>query len=503
MAEDTAVRAQEEAAIERKLNWAHTTKVYTEHLWDHGKLCANPHKGWYMHYYDNSIHRYWNTIEPGDYLEDFPGMDHLYLRLAWSYLEPEEGKFDWEIIDRVIREWTPRGYGISFRISCMEAGVDQPFATPRWVMEAGAKGEFIVPCYSSEHKEGQLNWEPDYGDPVFLEKLEQFHRVFAARYAAEPWFRYIDIGSYGVWGEGHTICSSQRDWPAEVIKKHIDLHRQVYPDALVVVSDELINMRIYTTEDHEDTADELQRYVLDNKLGLRDDTISVPGIQRETSFHHLRSAELYEYFWRDTPVNLELHHYEDALARGGWEDGVPLTGALRESHATYLGFHGSPGDFLKDNPKLAVDLANRAGYWYFIKSVEHSRRLGPDGELKLRLVWENHGAAPSYRSFGLTVKVELLDEGAGACGPAGGGGRTYHREHVPMSGNLNWLPGGIKDETYRLRLPEAFRGRTCSLKVRLLDEGGHEPVLIELGLTDRVRDEEGFYQVTVMEFIGG
>ena len=104
----------------------------------------NPHKGWYHHYPDNHIDKY-QIARDADLLE-FPGMDHLYIRLAWAYLEPKEGQFDWAVIDRIIEKWTAHGLGIAFRISCKETSTDrieQQFATPRWVMEAGAQGRLL------------------------------------------------------------------------------------------------------------------------------------------------------------------------------------------------------------------------------------------------------------------------------------------------------------------------------------------------------------------------
>jgi hypothetical protein len=58
-------------------------------------------------------------------LLDFPGMDHLYLRLAWAYLEPRE-RIRLGVIDRIIEKWTAQGLGIAFRISCKETSTDRP-----------------------------------------------------------------------------------------------------------------------------------------------------------------------------------------------------------------------------------------------------------------------------------------------------------------------------------------------------------------------------------------
>ena len=91
---------------------------------DATRVLANPHKGWYHHYPDNHIEKY-RIAEDRDLLE-FPGMDHVYLRLAWAYLEPREGQFDWPVIDRIIEKWTAHGLGIAFRISCSETSTDRP-----------------------------------------------------------------------------------------------------------------------------------------------------------------------------------------------------------------------------------------------------------------------------------------------------------------------------------------------------------------------------------------
>jgi len=73
-----------------------------ERYWDSIAVCDNPHKGWCIHYYDNTIRNYGNRLAPDDSLHDFPGLNDIYLRLAWSYLEPEEGKFNWEVVDSII-----------------------------------------------------------------------------------------------------------------------------------------------------------------------------------------------------------------------------------------------------------------------------------------------------------------------------------------------------------------------------------------------------------------
>lgn len=49
---------------------------------DATRVLVNPHKGWYHHFPDNHPDKY-RVARDADLLE-FPGMDHIYLRLAWA-----------------------------------------------------------------------------------------------------------------------------------------------------------------------------------------------------------------------------------------------------------------------------------------------------------------------------------------------------------------------------------------------------------------------------------
>jgi hypothetical protein len=65
-------------------------------LWDTGRVLHNPYKGWYHHYYDNGTRNY--RLSSDADLDQFPGMDHLYIRLSWAHFEPEEGRFSWSCL---------------------------------------------------------------------------------------------------------------------------------------------------------------------------------------------------------------------------------------------------------------------------------------------------------------------------------------------------------------------------------------------------------------------
>jgi hypothetical protein len=110
---------------------------------DTGAALVNPDMGWTMMYYSNVLTNYGSKLEPSDTLEDFPGLSVIYLRLPWAFLEQEEGRYDWSLLDTPAQRWGDHGQQIALRISCCESWMR--YATPQWVERAGAKGYNFAP----------------------------------------------------------------------------------------------------------------------------------------------------------------------------------------------------------------------------------------------------------------------------------------------------------------------------------------------------------------------
>jgi hypothetical protein len=149
---------------------------------DTGAALVNPGIGWVLHHYDNSPFNYGGKLEASDTVDDFPGVSVVYLRIAWSCLEPQEGQFNWSVLDTPAQRWLDKGKQIALRITCGEGS--PRYATPEWVRLAGAKGYFFTGGKGIDPN-GRA-WEPDYDDPVFLEKLDHFLAALAARYDGNP-----------------------------------------------------------------------------------------------------------------------------------------------------------------------------------------------------------------------------------------------------------------------------------------------------------------------------
>jgi hypothetical protein len=463
--------------------------VDLQERWDTIRPLENPDKGWYHHMLDNGIGKY--LVQNESVLHDFPGMDHLYLRLAWAYLEPQEGVYNWEVIDTIIDKYVPMGFGISFRVSCKETGWvpnsipveinGVGYATPPWVRVAGAKG--IVP---SEF--GPPVWTPDWDDPVFLEKLDNFHRVFAERYDGKPWVRYVDVGSIGEWGEGNAHRSTNIPPSLEEVKANIDVHLKHYTRSQLVVTDDLLYWR-----KPDSTVSQLLDYAVSKGITIRDDSPLVGWyVENYLDTWTVSHPHFYERVYRERPTVFELQHYGSVKRDGNWlgrngEDTIPGIGvsgadmfrnSIRLIHPTYIGFHGYLGEWIGDNPDLTGELLNLCGYWYF--PVSFAFAGSENGKLAFTMEWLNRGVAPAYNGYLLEGKLVS----------------TADPEEVILfetgSGNIHWMPGEISEQTYEVEPGKEMDG-AYDFSIRLFDERSGRPV--EIGLEAGSRDEDGYYLI--------
>ncbi len=360
---------------------------------DTGTALVNPGLGWVLHYYDNIPENYGSKLAPADTVDDFPGLTVVYLRIPWSYVEPEEGRFNWSVVDTPAQRWIAKGKQVAFRFSCTESWMR--WATPEWVQKAGAKGYNFKP--GQETPTGPF-WEPEYDDPVFLEKLDHFLAAAAKRYDGNPEVAFIDVGSFGVWGEGHTWASTQRKWPARTLIAHIKLHQKHFKKTLLAANDDFAFQ-----------GDEVIAYALANGLTLRDDSILVQG-GTNAYFH----AAMAQPFWPKLPVILESEHFGPSRDRGYWKDGAQYLQAVEAYHASYASIHWWPREFLNENKDLVARINRRLGYRLQLVEASWPKQVRVRSPFSIRAQWRNAGVAPCLP--GGYPAVTLKDQDGGLVG---------------------------------------------------------------------------------------
>jgi Domain of unknown function (DUF4832)/Beta-galactosidase len=454
--------------------------------WDVNTPLTNPDKGWYHHYYDNGTYRY--KIKTDEDVSQVIGLHHFFIRIPWVYLEPKEGQFDWSLIDDLVTKWYPKGIKFSICVTAKET--DLQYATPKWVRDAGAKGIDVAPSQS-----WIINtWEPDYGDAVFLQKLENFHKAFATRYDGKEWLVDVVTGSIGSWGEGHTSFSSEKIYPTDVFKKHFDLYSRIYTKSRLVTGDDWVKWNRKPDE----IAD-LQAYVSQRGFSYRDDSILVDWWLKSLPSNQASVAApyLFESVYKQKPVTLECQHYHLIKEDGNWTvpNGSPkgaaeLEKAIGITHATFVGFHGDMATWARENPEPMQKLLNRMGYWFFPKTIEVGDGFKANAANKFSIKWVNKGAAPAYNRYKLYAKLVSTSNS-----------NTVYEQNLSESDNTQWSSSDSETtENYTLNLPATFAKGKYTLQVALKKEEANKPVrIVELGLNSNKKALDGFYVLREVE----
>ncbi|MBE0543607.1 MAG: DUF4832 domain-containing protein [Verrucomicrobia bacterium] len=374
------------------LGWAdeafHADNSVTVKTRDTGAPLVNPGMGWTMHFYSNVPANYGSKLSPADTLDDFPGLSTVYLRIPWAYLEPAEGKYNWAILDTPAQRWIAKGKRIALRLTCSENWMS--YATPEWVKNAGAKGTFYE--FGKGRVDQSNHWDPFFDDPVYLKNLEAFLAAAARRYDGNPNVEFIDVGTYGMWGEGHTHMSSQQD-SIEIQKLHIDIHLKHFKKTLLCISDD------FAGHNQPGRNFPITDYALSRGVTLRDDSILVQP--PPNSWYH---AEMAQSFWPKFPVILEHEHYGASKGRKAW-DGALLLKSVEEYHASFMSIHWWPRELLEENRETINRINQRLGYRLqplevsWIKNVEIGLPPGRNDShqrFKVKWTWANKGVAPCY-----------------------------------------------------------------------------------------------------------
>lgn len=358
---------------------------------DTGAPLTNPGMGWVLYYYDQHMARYGASLSPSDTVDDFPGVGVIYMAAPWAFLEPEEGEYDWAVLDTPAQRWIEKGKQVAFRFPCCEPFYE--YATPAWVQEAGAVFHaFKTSARTRQWMRDLLDadiptqcFAPDYGDPVFLAKHAAFLAAAAQRYDGNPSVAYIDVGSFGTWGEGHTFLSCGRHYDASVKKCHLNMYRAQFANTLLVAGDDLLKIN---GKDNED----LVAHAVQSGMALRDDSVLVDSLDRIAE-----SEEMACRFWPNVPVILEPAHYGQATQWWDtWRDGSPYLESIERYHASYAGVHWWPRAFLNENRALIDQVNRRLGYRIQLTQASWPPAVAVDTPWTVRTQWRNAGVAPCY-----------------------------------------------------------------------------------------------------------
>lgn len=326
-----------------------------------------------------------------------------YSRFVWGEIEPEEGVYQWEIIDNAIKSWSDAGKQFAFGVMCASSHSKNFWTTPKWVFDAGALYDTFELKNTKLSTEGNPGTKlvPLFDDPVFLAKLNKFVQALAARYDGNPNIAFIDIRSYGNWGEGHMYPFGKPDISAEKFKEHIQIHRDAFKKTLLQLP----------TGKHPEFLP-VQDWAVSIGVGLRRDGICGNSNGSEVSGCAGKMPAVFEFYG----------NYEMMKGLGWWEGkkdnqgrGFKLAECVETGKPTFcdLSRGGTSGlRLLQEDSLLVKALTNRLGYHLLIKEVSYPKKILAEKPANISVSWLNSGVAnlflPVKVSFALISKEDKI-----------------------------------------------------------------------------------------------
>jgi len=388
----------------------------------------------------------------------YPRATVAYFRWTWSELEPAEGRYNFALIDNVIREATARGETLAFRIMSVYGE-----GTPRWLLDKGVE---------TIRAGGDLF--PDHNDPVFLEYHEQLLRALGQRYAGRPEIDHVDIGSVGCWGEWNVACcgaatkACRRFFPTALHKRLItDWYFRYFPKTPLVM-----------------LAGGPTEYAASKGAGWRGDCFGDYRYFRPTWSHMVNVYEriarnpVVRDAWKTAPVEFEVCGDMQEWYDRGFDIDRILQQGLRW-HVSVLNAKSSP----VPAPWRAKVFAflKKVGYRLVLREISHEAEVRPGGLLTVRSDWENRGVAPIYHPWPLAYRLRSPDDHVVAQWTSG-------------ADLERWLPGG-HEANDTVRVPEDAPPGRYSLDVGILDESGSTPI-VEIAIVGKRADK--WYPVSII-----
>lgn len=384
---------------------------------------------------------------------DFPKSSMAYFRWFWWQVEPEQGRYRWDILDTALEE--ARRHGQTLMIRLMP--YDQKNPLPAWYRNSGARR-----ANKPSDSDGEI-WSPDAEDPAYAKHWGALVRKAGERYDGHPSLDSVDISTVGYWGEG---------WgpylPSMATQKAlIDLYFESFKRALLLMNfDE----------------PEALAYGVGRGAGWRVDCWGDLGGRGKTIMHML---DLYpqqvvragiQDAWKRSPVSLET--CGTPLSWKQWNYSAAdidyiLQQALRW-HASTINLKSSaiPAEW---RAKF-TGLEKQIGYRFVLRKLAYPRQARIGAMMPVSMWWLNAGVAPACGDYVLAVQWNSASGSAVSLVPA----------------NLRaWLPGdAVYDGSLHVDdslLPGAYR-----LRVAILDPRTRQPA-IRLAIEGRQPD--GWYDL--------
>ena len=383
-----------------RLGYAATEKIQRVRPESTDEELNNPHRGWVTFQrflgdplqFDNSWHddlgpvTFPKGVKTKHYKGDLPSTV-TYCRWPWGVLEPEKGKFRFDIIEKTLQTAKKRGQTVQMRT--------QPFVhsdLPKWFLRSGVK--YQVQGATGNFQSSQVI-EPDSNDPKYIKNWSEHISQFGKHFDGDPRLESFDVSYAGRFGE----CGGNAT--PKTAAKLVDAYRSAFKKTTLLSMISTEGCRYAST-------------LKSRQFGWRGDgfiDIKNKGkgcVPDGLNWNHMWDVfpfDIYEYgvaeTWKTAPMTMEPYATIHHCFKNGWEIDWLLEHCLKYHPTIFM--NKSTVIPPRWHSKVAV-FAKKLGYRFYLHLMTLPLSVKGGEKINISVAIDNKGVAPIYRPYKFALK---------------------------------------------------------------------------------------------------
>lgn len=381
--------------------------------------------------------------------KNHPATTIAYFRVYWKFIEPEKGKYRWDLLDTALKTARSRKQTLMLRIAPYGTTADND--VPNWYRAMLGDESKTMPV---------KKWRTNPEDPRYAAHFGKMIRELGMRYDGNPDLESVDMAIVGAWGEGAGSADLTELTRETLVDCYLDAFHET--PLVMLLTDEKTN-----------------KYGISKRpVGWRVDCLGDMG-----GFSNPQWSHMQDYYpqgiinfgmrdaWKQAPVTFEvcwvMQHWKDK----GWDIDYIIDQSLKWHISSFNAKSSAvPAEW---RPQVERWL-KKMGYRFVLRKFTYPPTVRPQGKLAFTSWWENKGVAPCYRRFPLALRLK------------GAGRETVLLTDADIRG---WLPG---DNLYdnAVFVPADMPAGDYELSLGIVDEDTRRP---KVKLAIEGMDPEGWY----------
>lgn len=425
----------------------------------------------------------WTEGMPVEYQEfkgslvtpDHPMTSIAYFRVYWKYVEPEMGKYNWEMIDRVLKTANDRQQTLLLRIAPYGSGTksNDPTDVPAWFRKMVGERQEWIP-------EG-TGWRVDAEDPRYAQYFGRMISELGKRYDGHPDFEAVDMSIIGFWGEGRGSEILTPKTREALVKAYTDNFKRT--PLIMLLTDEKTN----------------KFGLSQTNVGWRVDCIGDLGFWADDK-DNPGWTHMYDYYpqaiinfgmkdaWKTSPVSLEvcgtIKSWKGTRDSCQWCQGYTveqLKYIIDETLKWHISSFNAKSSGVPDEWRPYIDdWLKKMGYRFVLRSFSYPEFAARGEKVMIKSWWDNRGVAPIYKKYWLALRFK----------------NSQTSQVIITDADVNtWFPG---DNLYDdgIFIPRDMQAGKYEIQIAIVDQQEHEP---KVKLAIKGMDEDGWYPLGMID----